>query len=479
MKKQLFLLFQILLLSPIYGQGNVYAIRNHDYLGYTVLNSKGKVLFELPYNSEPVFDDIIRSGAYPNAISIPLNDKKFPVKYGEHFYIVDISGSVINKLHSNTEWVYDWNNLIPRTSLIHYPHHGSFKDIFIDNNGNQKFSNTVFEDADDFLNGTAVVRRDENETWVLIDEKGRDIFDIQSKLEGDSETLYNAFHDIWSYRKASTYEEFYVSRNGVNSKSLSEVIKAQYNLDIDSSLISNQSIKISKFLFDSNQDRIFLTTIDQQRNIIQGIYDRELNRIEVAKPSTDGRYSYLRDQDDFIYGTFEHSNGDKESIVIDIESNKIVYRTNNTVQLVNDGSVLINKRPNYLIVDFKGHTLFDSDIGTKSNYLIVKDSFESMKVSDSIDVLEIRGFKGQNLTPSILKQLEFVKTLVLTECRELYEGQLTKQNLPNIENIIIKRCNNLKHYNPWKHDFDNLISYTNGFKVEFAKELELTVRNNR
>lgn len=148
MIKQLLILFQILLVSPIYGQGNIYAIRNYDYLGYTVLNSNGEELFELPYNSEPVFDNIIRSGGYPNAISIPLNDDKFPVKYGEHFYIVDISGSVIGELHSNTEWVYNWNTSIPRTSLIHYPHDGSFKDIFIDNNGNHKFNRSVFKDAD-------------------------------------------------------------------------------------------------------------------------------------------------------------------------------------------------------------------------------------------------------------------------------------------------------------------------------------------
>ncbi|MDF1697790.1 MAG: hypothetical protein P1U56_18225 [Saprospiraceae bacterium] len=488
----------ILLLFSInaISQKHAFAIRNSVHQGYIILDENGKAQYDLPRYAEPIFDGIIRSGSYPSLIKIPLQNDRFPIRYLGEFYLIDMSGNTISKLHKNTEWVHPFENGISRVALKNYGDQGIFCDLYIDEDGNNVFGK-IFRDGTNFLHSKAAIQYMHEDKWAIIDTKGNELLNISNLTNKPISVIMNIQEDIWKINIKNSGEYLYFSLSGEVSPDPKEFVEYKSNTiylnqQLHKRLKKEQSNFLYRYLPRTSDHLILYDSTDNPYKTKPTVYSNQFEKKTLKVKGKSDPIVPQRMIDDFIlakneeeYFIYKRSDLSFISSTIDMPvqvSEKVIL----TTKRVNDYE---NKNLVHIITN---HTTFDpgseyvissnsSEISNKGDVkelILIKPSendFSLLSQYPNVEVVSIYGFNGESMSFKSMESLESLECLNLYQCRNLSSPSLNKEK-NKLAFLTIKRCNKLKHFKPDTSKWVNLKMYTiRHSQFVTGKEKKLTI----
>lgn len=480
------------------SQNHAFAVRNSEHEGYSILDNNGVERYELPRYAEPIFDGIIRSGSYPDLIKIPLYNQIYPIRYLGNFYLIDMSGKIISKLHENTEWVHPFKNGISRVTLINYGAEKIFCDMYIDKNGNNVFGK-IFRDGNNFINGKAAIKYMNEEKWVIIDDKENELLNVSALTDNPISVIVNIQEDIWKINFKNFEESLYFSISGQTSTNPNDLDKYKSNEthlkpQLINRLKKEQSHLLYKHLPRKTDHFILYDTIPNSFKKKPTIYSNQMEEkiltaegtkdtivpqrivddFIIAK-SKDGFYVYNRSNLKFIGSTIDSPVQMSDKVILTTRRNGD-YEKKNLIHLISEDKELTTNL-GYKIISNQSKISNKEEI---KELILINPSekdFSSIHQYRNLEVVSIYKYEGESIDMNVFSSLEFFESLNFYECRKLLPNSLNL-NENNIEFLTIKRCNKLKNFSPDESKWKNLKMYTlRNIRKTTGKEKKITVGN--
>lgn len=477
-------------------QTNLYAVRASAYQGYSVLDNEGQIKFELPRYAEPIFDGIIRSGSYPDVLSIPVVNGNLPIRFLENFYIIDTLGTVTRKLHEETEWVHPFNSNKSRVSLFREGNPRLFRDMYITSNGENPFGNKIFMDGKDYIAGKAVVQDFEDKDWKIIDSTGVQILNISHKFKKLISTVNNIQKDIWqvsfqdntsayisSSGKTNTEIETFPSYNAVSfnlnrnlKQRLSSYELRNYSPNERNNYILYDTIKGSfktkpviysddyetKYLKDKTSGDT-LTPYRIIGNSIVAMSDKHYhiyNKSDLEYITTTEIRPFLVTEN-LIVSNERIDDYRKENLVLSLD-NKIIFDPNSNYKIrVNTDSTSIEN------IEIKELVLINP----------TKTELQNLSLFENIEVITIVNLSYDELPWYEFNSLNKLEVLNLIRCQLITAEELNRES-SQIEFLNIKGGKLLKHFRPDEDKWTALQMYSKGhLRYTTKNKRKLTVSN--